>query len=649
MTEIMSHLVVIKMKHLSTIILLFINVLVFSQTNENPLYMPLEYQHAYEKGTRSYSGAPGENYWQNRASYDIEATINPVEKTLMGEASINYINNSPDTLYFVVIRLHQDMYKKGAARDRELHVDDVTSGVDIQQVKLNNEIMDLNNRSKAGRLGTNLYIRINQGLAPQASIDLKIDWSFEIPDKTLIRMGALSASTMFIAYWYPQISIYDDIDGWDRFNYGSRQEFYQQDADFEVSLTLPASYAVWATGELKNGKKMYTAEVVNRLEEVMKTDSVIRIFDTPADGLKKQNGEVTWKFEASNVPDFAFALSNENVWDAGSVLVDSASERRVSVHSVYNPEAASTFSLVTYYQQLSMQFFNYKIPGIEYPYPHFTTFLGLKGGGMEFPMMANNGEYTQGDSLANATRTIEVTAHELAHTYFPFLVGVNERKNTWMEEGWATLLGEIATGFIQNEIGIPEQYSMEQQYVSRFAGTEGSIMSVPPMVPSILVREASSHFHVSYFKAYFAYIALNNVLGDSLFLDCLQQYIHQWKGKNPTPYDFFYSFNTTSGRNLNWFWKSWFFEFGFPDLSVTEPVENKITVWNKGGLPISFEIRLKYIDGTQEFIPVSINAWENNMEQFNTDIPSGKEVESVLILPGSVPDVNSVNNMWPAQ
>jgi hypothetical protein len=480
----------------SWILLLMLSASFFITKAQNfDLYTPLEFQRAYKKGTRSFDGKPGENYWVNRSAYKIEAKINPETKELNGNAKITYSNNSPDSLRGVVIRLYQDMYKKGSIRDRAIHEDDVTQGVKIDKVTIDGQKIEVDNSMQANRVGTNLILRLPKKLAPNADVTITISWAFKIPEKTLIRMGAIDESTAFIGYWYPQMAVYDDVEGWDFYDYSNRQEFYTENADFDVKLSIPAKYYVWATGEIQNPDKVYSKSTLSKIEKAKTSDKIVSINDGSKSGLLSNKGDVTWEFKAYNVPDFAFAFSDHYLWDASSVQIDSSTNERIFISTVYNEESKDAFQYVTEYQRQSMLFLSNELPGVAYPYPQFTTFQGLNGGGMEFPMMANNGESRNRNTDRARYSNLDLTIHEMAHTYFPFYTGINERKYTWMEEGWATLFGDQASKVIAEKVGINTNESMFFTYGERFLRNEGSHNSVPLMTPSILVREAWPHFH----------------------------------------------------------------------------------------------------------------------------------------------------------
>jgi hypothetical protein len=486
------------------------------QAQSLSLYTPIDIQKVYKKNTRSLNGIPGPAYWQNRSDYVIRASLNPQTHTLSGEESITYFNNSPDTLRQLVIRLYPDILKKGNIRDEAVNPDDITQGVDIQKIQVNGNVVDLNaSRPLVRRSGTNLFLQIPSPLPPTGKITVDIQWKYLIPQKTHIREGLYGTSSYFIAYWYPQIAVYDDVDGWDIFNYTGTQEFYNDFGNFDVEITMPDEFIVWATGVLQNPDEVLEKEYASRYKDACTSDEITKIV-TAQD---RKKGEITlskqahiWKFKAEYVPDFAFATSDTYLWDATSVIVDNASSRRTVVSAAYNYNSKDFYEVARYSRQ-SIEYFSTDLPGVPFPYPSLTVFNG--SGGMEFPMMVNDGSY-------NLAEAAEVTAHEIAHTYFPFYMGINERKYAWMDEGWAQMLpNEIEFKLRPGDQRTFSPQAYNAQVLSGFAGNE---MDMPLMVSSSLLT-GSSYGYSSYFRPGVAYATLKEMLGDELFTKTLQEYM----------------------------------------------------------------------------------------------------------------------------
>ncbi|MDZ7624803.1 MAG: M1 family aminopeptidase [Ignavibacteriaceae bacterium] len=261
-------------------------------------------------------------------------------------------------------------------------------------------------------------------------------------------------------------------------------------------------------------------------------------------------------YKASNVSDFAFAFSDSYLWDGVRTIVDSSNNQSVFVQAVY-PVSSPDFYEVAEASRDLINYFSHEMPGIKFPFPSVVAFNNGRpgGGGMEFPMMINDGSP---DVWEN---TVSLTAHELAHQYFPFYVGTNEKKYAFMDEGWAVML---PYKYMEKLTGINSRLISTVGNYEYLAGTDDDI---PMMIPSLSLPY-NSYRNSAYDKSSIAYEILRDMIGDELFLQALQEYISRWKGKHPTPYDFYFTFNDVTGKNFNWFWIPWFFETGYPDLAI---------------------------------------------------------------------------------
>ncbi|MBC8110910.1 MAG: M1 family metallopeptidase, partial [Verrucomicrobia bacterium] len=437
------------------------------KTTELP--MPPEFAKAITKGTRTTNGFPGKNYWQNHSDYQIKASLDPATRILKGTETIVYYNQSPDELTQLVLRLYPDIFKRGFQDDGSQGIaeaDKNETGVLLSKVLLNGK------PAKTQRKGTNLFLPLAQNLLPNSQITLEIDWQYTLPKTTHIREGTYFNTSFMVAYWYPQMAVYDDIDGWDELDYTGQQEFYNDFSNFDVEITMPNSHLVWATGVWQNPDEILKTEISDRYRKALNSDEVIKIV-TKEDHKKgiltlgKENN--TFRYKAANVPDFAFSASDTYLWDMASVVVDDSTKRRTVVGAVYHPSSRD-FREVTSYARQCLNYFSHTLPGVPFPYPSLTVFNG--DGGMEFPMMVNDGSF--GDEQA-----AEVTAHEIAHTYFPFYMGINERKYAWMDEGFAQFLPNDMEFFINERTFKPQQDNAEW-----FIGFISRANDAPLMMPS---------------------------------------------------------------------------------------------------------------------------------------------------------------------
>ena len=307
------------------VIILILSAATLAQ--KSSLYIPRNIIKAYEKGTRSYDGKPGANYWVNHTDYKIQAEVFPKEHFVKGSAQIKYYNQSPDTLKQLVFRLYQDINRKGSARDYQLSPSDETDGVQIDTLIINGKGINTKARGEVSRRGTNMQVNLlPEKLIPNSSINIEVKWSVIIPKESRIRMGAYNDSTLYIAYWYPQVAVYDDIDGWDRNDYGGEVEFYNDQNNFDLEITVPAKYLVWGTGAYQNLQEILKPEIYARYKEAMESDGVIRIVreEDLINGATLKNENTTWKLKAENVSDVSFATTNGYVWDGISAVVDAA-------------------------------------------------------------------------------------------------------------------------------------------------------------------------------------------------------------------------------------------------------------------------------------------------------------------------------------
>ncbi|MDX2250615.1 MAG: M1 family metallopeptidase [Bacteroidia bacterium] len=630
-----------------TALMVFLSVgWVYGQSTD--IFIPAELQRAYEAGTRSRDGNPGPNYWINRASYRIKANFDPTSGKLTGSEKITYHNQSPSILNQLVIRLYPDLLKKGGIRNMQFSPDMINDGVILHRLTINEQEVNLSKEEEntyswrsnhLSRNGTNLFVPLVKALNSGEAITLEIDWEVTFPREFDIRMGAFGDRTWFVAYWFPQISVYDDIDGWDRLNYTPSQEMYNDFHDFEVEITVPGQTLVWATGELQNAESVLMPPFVEKLKTASISNEVVHIVteaDISSGKITPDSPQLTWKFKAEHVPDFAFAVSDSLIWDATSL--EAEKNRRVNIHAVYDPQS-SYYEECAAIAQLSVRDMQENVPGIAFPYPQVTVFQADKGGGgMEFPMLCNDGRVHSRADL------IDLTYHEIAHTWFPFYTGINERKYSWMDEGWATNLPNDLVFKEESENGDPMSYNV-LGYL-RTAGTENDL---PLIIPTNWLS-GWNYLVNTYYKPSCVYHILRDMLGEEVYKKCLKTYIERWEGKHPVPWDFFNTFNEVSGKNLNWFWQAWFFDHGVPDLGLKK-VEMKgkqvrITVEKIGKMPIPVHLTILFEDGTSQEFHATAEVWANGEQETVLQIKPEKNIQEITLGHEAFPDINEENQNW---
>jgi hypothetical protein len=628
---------------------LFITILsgIFATANaQSSLYIPRNVLTAYEKGTRSFDGKPGQKYWVNRSEYKIDAEIFPETRTLDGHETITYHNYSPDTLKSLVFHLYHDNMKKGSARNFQVNLNDLTDGIKIDTMIIGNVGVDFKSKEyRVRRTSTNLFVyNFPVKIAPNDSVKIEVRWKQPpLPKETRLRMGAYSDSTFFFAYWYPQISVYDDIDGWDEIEYGGDVEFYNDIGSYDVSLTAPGDYLIWATGVIQNLKELVQPEIFEKYQKAQTSEDIVKIItedDYKNKKVKNGKDKNTWHFIAENVPDFTFAVCNNYLWDGTSAGVDVAADKRVFLDAISPMDGEGKFEKeVAYFTKLAAIYFSTEWPGIVFPYPKMTIFNGDRkwGGGMESPMMCNDGTYqSRGGQLG-------VTVHEMAHTYFPFYMGINEKKYAWMDEGWACFFTFDLVKRLE-----PESDELPM-FVASLNNSLGNSYMLPLITPSTSATEKGGGL-MFYHQPAIAYLILRDFLGEEIFGKCLRGYMNAWHGKHPIPYDFFFTFNNISDEDLDWFWKPWFFEQGFPDLAVKElKSSNEIVIEKIGSYPVPVDLKVIYDDNSNETIHKTATVWKHGEKEISIKLNNSKKVKSAEILTLLGPDINLKNNSYNAK
>ena len=606
---------------------------------ESGLYMPRSIKRTYQKGTRSLDGRPGPKYWENHARYSIGVTALPPDRNIRGTEQITYFNNSPDTLKSLVLKLFINIHKPGAPRAGGASADYLTTGTHIDALSVNGQSVKWTDDP---RFFTWAPLKLPTALTPHDSVRLGIDWHYEI-SKEAGREGMLDSTTYYLAYFYPRVAVYDDYNGWDTMNFTDQQEFYSDFNDYDVSLTVPANYIVWGTGTLLNPGEVLQPAPLERYTASLKSDAVLHVAtkeDNAAHRVttQKQN---TWRFRARDIPDMAFALSDHYDWDAGSVIVDTVTKRRASVQAAFNDTALDYHHMVGFGQH-ALGWLSRNWPGVPYPYEKSTIVQGSAD--MEYPMMVNDG------STADTVFSRFVAEHEIAHTYMPFYMGINETRYAFMDEGWATTF-EYLIGTA--DLGKERATDFYKQFrVARWIHDPQPAEDIPIITPED-VLSGVAYGNNAYGKASLGYLAMKDLLGDAMFRTALHAYMDRWHGKHPIPWDFFNTFNDATGRNLDWFWRAWYFEPNYIDLGVTSVTHGArgttLTIDNIGGMPAPVDVTLRFGDGTTQTVHETPAIWQANQRRAVVTLPTTKPVRSVTLDGGIWMDADTTNNVWSAK
>lgn len=599
--------------------------------------------------TRSASGQPGHKYWQNSADYQLNVSLNDVSNELTGSAEITYTNNSPDQLSFLWLQLDQNLFAKDSRGNAVIplsgsrngaHGETFDGGYKIKSVKYDGKDVKYTVTDTRMQIDLPNDLKANGGVAK-----LKIEYSFLSPKYGSDRMGVedtKNGKIFTLAQWYPRMCVYDDVMGWNTLPYLGASEFYLEYGTLSANITVPANHYVVASGELLNEKEVYTKEEISRWNSARSSEKTVMIHPESELGKGNNSGTKTWKFKIEKARDFAWASSAAFIIDAARINLPSG--KKSLAISAYPVESAGekAWGRSTEYTKASIEHYSQK--WFEYPYPAATNVAGNEGG-MEYPGIVFCHRNSKGDDLWG------VTDHEFGHTWFPMIVGSNERVFAWMDEGFNTFINELST----------EAFNKGEYYHKQDIGKMGPFVQSDNfeqvMVGPDNMKERSIGV-LAYFKPGLGLgILRENILGPEKFDKAFRTYVHRWAFKHPTPWDFFHTMENVSGEELNWFWRGWFMNKWKVDQAVkaVKPVNGdykngaQITVENIGQLPMPTTVLVTFKDGTTETVKLPVEVWKRNTE-WTFQMDSTKEISSVSLDPKSiVPDINPKNNIWPAK
>ncbi|MAL18986.1 MAG: peptidase [Balneola sp.] len=617
---------------------------------------PSDFQQAVEDGYRSFDGNPGPNYFTNTYSYTINAELVPADTMLFGEASISYTNNSPDTLSFMLFELAQNLHKEGVPRK---DIAEITGGVNITRVTIGGESVVGNQRSRPTYIvqGTNLIVYPNERIFPDQVIDLEIDWNFKIPQAGASgRMGYSRKNLYFLAYWFPHVATYDDVYGWFGDDFTGNAEFYHDFGDYDINITAPEQWIVMSTGAFLNPEEVLAPSILEQYNHSTQSDSVVNIVsinDFKNTTNTSESGKLTWKFQAEQVRDIAFSATLESQWDALRTPVgdiDGDGNTDYTQINAFWRESAPLWEKSAEYTAHSISFLS-DYTGIEYPWPHMTSVegAGIIGGGMEFPMMTVIGSY----NIPNPNIPLEqkqealynVTAHEIAHMWIPMIVSSNERRYAWMDEGATTYHEAQARWDI-----FPDTFSRLKEFNS-YLPIAGSYLEGEIMRWSDYHYPGPAYGVASYPKPASVLIALKGVLGEDVFTEAWTTFMDRWAYKHPTPYDMFNTFEDVSGKDLDWFWRSWYFETWTLDQSVAgfeqSGSEATITIEDFGNVVMPVDLTITFEDGNSMSTRVGVEDWMRGKRMTSTTIEAPSTITKIEIdADHYYPDTNRQNNIW---
>ena len=616
-----------------------------------PMKTSVQFDAAVQAGARTLEGRPGPSYWQQSARYAIEATVDPDEKRVEGTTRIVYHSDSPTPLSVLRIRLNQNLHAEGVPRHDAA---EVTGGFDFRRVTAGGVQLS-DSATVAPRYqvqGTIMLVWLPEPVATGDSATVDLEWSYRIPQAGANgRMGWDADNLIYLAYWYPQVAVFDDVSGWQNDPFLGRAEFHSNFADYDVRITVPDGWVVLGTGELENAEQVLTPTVLDRLRRAEASDEVVNVLTVDDFGpgvatRSSDDGRLTWHYTAGQVRDVAFSLTRESLWDAARTPVGdrdgNGDTDYTRVDSLYRAAATSWVDAAAYAQHSIAFLSEY----LDYPYPwsHMTAVEGqnIIGGGMEYPMMTLIGAY-EGMPTSVLYGTI---AHEFGHMWFPMIVNSDEIRWAWMDEGTAVFITAQAAADFYPETD-PEFDEIRQYVGAANAGYDATMMRWTDWEYPIAWGVAA------YPKPAAAMLALREIMGEQAFLEAFRGYVDTWAFKHPKPEDFFNWFESAAGQDLGWFWRSWYFEQWMLDHAIggveTSGSETRITVEDLGELPMPARVAVERDDGSIDHIEVPVDTWLEGARSAVLTVSSSPAVTRVTLDPEQrSPDRDRSNDMWRA-
>ena len=606
------------------------------------------FEDAVEQGTRTAEGRPGEDYWQQEAAYDLDVQLFPSEKRVDGSATIRYTNNAPTSLRQLHVELAQNLHKEGVAR---LSPSEVTGGIELRRVTVNGrELSDGGDGPSYAVENTQLVLTPPNAIASGATATIEIDYAFTVPQAGASgRMGYSRDNLFFLAYFYPTMSVYDDVTGWMDDDFMGLAEFYTDFARYDLEISAPDDWVVQATGALQNPGEVLTPETAERRRQAYASDEPMQVLGPDERGtVDAPSDTLTWAFTAERVRDVAVSFTRNAHWDAARTAVgDRDGDGTVDSTRIntFWRESAPKWSEVTAYQQHAITHLS-EYMDYPYPWPHMTAVEGggIIGGGMEFPMMTIMGDYNN-----NTPRMLyAVTAHELAHMWVPMIVSTNERRYSWMDEGTTSFNENVAR---KDYFDDSESIASDRQDYIQFArqGREGEIM-----------RWSNYYYNygqfgiAAYRKPATLLHALRGLLGEETFNRALQEFVNTWAYKHPYPSDFFNTFERVSGRDLDWFWYTWYDTTWTLDQAIAEVRANgdrvDLRIEDDGMAPMPVHLTVTMTDGSTLERTIPVDVWLRGRTSATTTLNVSKpDIRRIEIdADRYFPDVDRSNNTWTA-
>ena len=597
-----------------------------------PIDLPPEFEAALQNGTRTANGRPGPNYWTNYAEYDLAIEVDTKAARLSGKGTLTYHNRSPQMQKQLVLHLYQNLMKPDAQRTRTVVP---TKGFELISVKAGEEKI----RTRVS--DTRLFVTLAEAIPSGGKQKLDIEWAFDIPVAgTAPRMGHENEDVFYLGYWYPQFAVYDDVEGWVADRHRGNGEFYMDYADYQIAVTVPQGYLVRSTGTLQNPDDVLTDKQKKALASAMTTRDVVHVVDE--EDLEKgtttkthESGKLTWKFSAKNVRDAAVSIGRTYLWDATHAVTQEAADGKAAtlceIHAVYEKDSGD-WTRAAEYTRATIEHNSKAI--YPYPWPHMTACEGIIGGGMEYPMM----------TICGGRRPQGVITHETTHMWFPMLMGNNEKRYAWQDEGLTDYWTAVCM----------------QSQSKRNPGPRGEVMNAAAQIAGggdiVSMRHGDGYVDddfgfASYTKPAAVMAQLRGLIGDEAFLKGFRRYANDWAFKHPYPYDFFRTMSEVSGVDLEPYFRTWMFEAWQLDHAIASVEASDqgtvVKIEDRGRAQVQCVVEATFEDGSKKREVIATAHWKDHVTA--TVKFAAKAVAVVLDPDVTTIDVARKNNEWKAK
>jgi len=597
-------------------------------------------------GTRDSTGRPGAKYWQLGTDYKIDVRLDQLTGRLTGREVVTIRNSSDSVIKQLVIRLYQNRFDPMSPRSRV--PPSVTEGQTLYKVVVDGVDIDTKAPAAVWTTGTLVTIPLPKPIAAGGTSTVEIEWAGDIPDipigRGAARGGRRGLRVFQLSQWYPQVSKFDDLRGWDREPHLGGSEFYNNYGRFEVNIDVPAGYLVGATGVLQNPDDVLTPTARERLSHVLESDEQRTIVGPDERGAGKataSGNRLIWKFTADTVNDFAWATSADYRWDATRATIPGRGAIPINVFylpedTLYLKTGAMARHALEYYSAL----------WFPYTWPQFTQVDGPENG-MEYPMLTMSGP------------GFGVTDHEIGHQWWPMMVGTNETWYGWMDEGFNQYMNILSE----------DAWNKKPTLLDSLGGQFGQTSGVEAQAPMMWDNNYAGPFtgYVTYSKAPMMLSMLGAIVGDSAVQRAMNAYAKTWRFKHPSPWDFMFAMNRELKQNLDWFWYYWL----FTTEAVNESIEKasisggkaQVTVRQWGEMPSPVVLKVEFaasgpapakmknavIDGHTATVTWPVDVWFGGSRTFVANLDfGGAKIEKITLDPGQrFPDRDFTDNVWP--